>query len=132
MKRWIAIAAVGAVAGALGSAAAAPQAARTDPKVVVYNLIENNRETCPILRWKFRKLAQGTFRGISHPGRGKLLWKVTVEIRWAGEGFFLHTPSWTVVGTRALPADVNPSTSVVVRDREAAWIAGGCMGDPPF
>jgi len=116
---------------AAGGAAAAPQSA-TDARVVVYNLIENNRPSCPIIKWKFVKVTQGTFRGISHPGRGKLLWKVTAQIQWAGTGFFLHQVSWTVVGKQALPADMDPSTGGVYRDREATWIVGGCIGDPPF
>ena len=111
--------------------AAAPPTTKTDAKVAVYNLIENNRPMCPIVKWRFVKVVQGTFKGISHPGRGKLLWKVTVEIEWAGS-MFLHQPSWTVAGKRALPADMNPLTSVVYRDEEAAWIGKGCPGDPPW
>jgi hypothetical protein len=130
LRRTIATAAAALLATA-AVAAAAPSSA-TDARVVVYNLIENNRPSCPIIRWNFVKVTQGTFRGISHPGRGKLLWKVTVQIQWAGTGFFLHHVSWTVVGKQALPADTNPSTSGVYRDREAAWIGGGCIGDPPF
>ena len=105
---------------------------QADAKVAVYNLIENNRETCPIVKWNYSKVTQGPFRGISHPGRGNLLWKVTVQIEWAGVSFFLHTVSWTVVGKQALPADMNPMTTRVYRDREAAWIGGGCFGNQPF
>ena len=131
VRRTIATAAAVVLATAAGTAAAAPRSA-TDARVVVYNLIENNRPSCPIIRWKFVKVTQGTFRGISHPGRGKLLWKVTAQIQWAGTGFFLHQVSWTIVGKQALAADMNPSTSAVYRDRETTWIAGGCIGDPPF
>ena len=45
---------------------------------------------------------------------------------------FLHDTSWTVVGNLALPADMNPLTSVVYRDREAEWIGKGCIGSRPF
>jgi len=97
----------------------------------VYNLIENNRPQCPIVSWKFQKVTQGAFRGIAHPGRGHRLWKVTARIQWVGS-MFLHDTSWTVVGDLALPADMNPVTSVVYRDREAEWIGKGCIGSPPF
>lgn len=53
------------------------------------------------------------------------------RIQWAGSRF-LHDTSWTVVGDQALPADMNPLTSVVYRDREAEWIGKGCIGSPPF
>lgn len=116
---------------ASGTAAAAPPTTGLDARVVVYNLIENNRETCPMVHWKFSKVQQAAFPGIAHPGRGKLLWKVTVQIEWAGVSMFLHNVSWTVVGKQALPADMDRS-SRIYRDREAAWIAGGCFGDQPF
>ena len=131
MRVRIAIAALVTFGVAAGPAAAAPPTTRTDVQVVVYNLIENNRETCPMVHWKFAKLQQAAFPGIAHPGRGKLLWKATVQIEWAGVSMFLHNVSWTVVGKQALPADMNRS-SAVYRDREAAWIMDGCMGNPPF
>ena len=119
-------------AATAGTAAGTPSITGTDARVVVYNLIENNRPMCPIVHWTFVKVKQGTFPGISHPGRGKLLWEVTAQIQWAGTGFFLHHVLWTVVGKQALPADTNPLPGQVYRDREAKWIVGGCMGDPPF
>lgn len=112
-------------------ATAAPPTTQGQARAAVYNLIENNRETCPIVKWHFVKVVKGSFRGIAHPGRGSTLWKVTVEVEWAGS-MFLHQDSWTVVGNKALPADTNPSTRVVYRDREADWIGAGCFGKPPF
>ena len=119
------------IAATAGTASATAPITGLDARVVVYNLIENNRPMCPIVHWTFAKVAQGKFPGISHPGRGKLLWKVTASIQWAGTGFFLHQVVWTVVGKKALPADTDPSNRIY-RDREATWIVGGCMGDPPF
>ena len=111
--------------------AASPKArAETQARVAVTNLIEGNRETCPIVKWRFVSVVQGSFPGIAHPGRGALLVKVTVEVEWAGS-MFLHQDAWTAVGSRLLPADTNRSTAVY-RDREAAWIAGGCFGKQPF
>jgi hypothetical protein len=121
-----------ALPAAAVAASPSPKAqAEAQARVTVYNLIENNRETCPIVKWRFVSVVQGSFRGISHPGRGALLVKVTVEVEWAGS-MFLHQVAWTVVGAKALPADMNPSTSAVYRDREAAWIGGGCFGKQPF
>ena len=120
-----------ALAAAPGAVAAPPATTQDQARVAVTNLIENNRETCPIVKWHFVKVVQGSFRGISHPGRGPLLWKATVEVEWAGS-MFLHQDSWTVVGNRALPADTNRSTTAVYRDREAAWIGAGCFGKQPF
>ncbi len=120
-----------ALLAAPANAAGPPPTSKARAKVVVYNLIENNRPQCPIVGWKFVKAEQGTFRGVSHPGRGKLLTKVTVNVEWAGVMFW-HEVRWTVVGDKALPFDTNPLPSVVYRDRDAEWIGKGCPGCPPF
>lgn len=133
MRGLVALCAALALALPAAAVAASPSPrakAEAQARVAVYNLIESSRETCPIVKWRFVSVVQGSFPGIAHPGRGAKLVKVTVEVEWAGS-MFLHQDAWTVVGTKALPADTNRSTAVY-RDREAAWIGNGCFGKQPF
>jgi len=132
MRPLVVLLAVLALTVASAAGAATPRAmAEAQARDAVSNLIENSRETCPILSWHIVKVEQGSFRGIAHPGRGALLWKVTADVRWAGL-MFHHLDAWTVVAGKALPADTNRSTTAVYRDREAAWIGNGCFGTQPF
>lgn len=125
--------ALAATAGAAAAALPTPRArAEQQARVAVTNLVENLRGgECPIVKWKIVSVVQGAFPGIAHPGRGALLVLVTIDVQWSGSGFFSHRDAFTAVGGKLLAADTNRSAAVY-RDREAAWLMGGCMGSPPF
>jgi hypothetical protein len=127
-----AVAALTAVGGALAAAPTPRARAEQQARVAVTNLVENVRGgECPIVKWRIVSVVQGPFPGIAHPGRGKLLVLVTIDVQWSGTGFFSHRDAFTAVGSKLLPADTNRSAAVY-RDREAAWLLGGCLGAPPF